>query len=126
VTPVHGVIAVEEQPTTDGRLVQRQALYWKTPIPVMGMHPFTKVIGHIDEIARHGNYLLATGEVDDPRPVIPCGVDITDMDVMPDYDTTIPVEPPLMVFRRGRIHAVTTYIQVNELPAWPGVALLAR
>lgn len=123
---VHGVIAVEEQPTTDGRLVQREALTWTIPVPVfniaMGSRP-VELIGELIEVERVGNYILARGEVDDPRPVMPCGIDMLDIALVQDYDSPLPIGATVII-KSGEIYSVAVYLEVDQLPAWPGVALL--
>lgn len=68
--PVSGVIAIEGEPTGDGRLLERGALTWETlPIPIIwdrdeGDHT-GMTVGFIDAIERVGDEIRAEGRLSD-------------------------------------------------------------
>lgn len=133
--PLHSVLVIEGQKTSDNRLIKPNALTWRTlPIPLMwqrehlGRHMGSVVVGRIDEIWRQEDEVWGRGVFDlgseegreAARQVaegFQRGVSI-DMEVFED-ELVEEGEDMMQVVSSGRVMGLT----LVAFPAFPGAAI---
>lgn len=106
-----GIIAVEAQPTVDGRVLMPDSLSWDLPLPVVqyaeGTYEWVP-IGTLDTIVRDGDLIRGSGTLD-TKPVggsCEMGADSMEIEDHPGVQ---------FIVTSARIR----YVAIGEKPAWP-------
>ncbi|QGZ16780.1 hypothetical protein PBI_DEWDROP_133 [Microbacterium phage Dewdrop] len=122
--PFTMVLAVEGQPTIDGRLIEPGGLRWDkvlgsqelSTIPVM---MDGRVIGIVEKVWREGGIIRASGSfledrVPDPEKPWEVGITLYQME-------SSRAEVDILTLKSGQIRSVTVYTDVRA--AWPEVVI---
>jgi hypothetical protein len=117
IRPFVALLAIEEQPTVDGRVIKKGALEQKKQAPVLRWTEDESplVVGYIDRIYRVGNVVYGQGRMqfDGYVPGEALQIDVINCDVV-DFDT------PSLTISHGELARA----QVGTTPAFPAACIV--
>lgn len=97
--PWRGVIAVEGKDTVDGRRIRPGALtFQRPPLTLMNMAGTQHAVGRVDDIARDGHLIIASGVTNLEPGDYPAGMDVVNPDAITDG--------PAIIMTKGEVCAV--------------------